>query len=76
MESLPISEEPVLLSLHFSPPTRQVTFAGTAGVQDIAGDSFGDDQGAGEPLTISAEQIKVSHLSKVSMSYDVAKVDD
>lgn len=45
-------------------------------MQDIAGDSFGDEENAGQVETISADSIKVGHMSRVSISYDVQKVDD
>jgi len=43
VESLPIAQEPVLMSLHVTPPAQQVLFAGSSGMMDIAGDSYGDD---------------------------------
>lgn len=76
IESLPISEDPILMSIHFSPPSQQVSFEGGSGVIDIACESFGDEEGAGEVLTIGADQIRIIHKSRVSISYDVAKVDD
>jgi len=74
VESLPISQDPVLLSLHFSPPTRQVTFDSV--ISDIGGETFGDEENAGQTITLGADQVKVAHISKISLSYDVSKVDD
>lgn len=53
VESLPISEDSVTLSVHFTPPTRQVTFDSI--ISDISSDSFGDEEGAGQVATISAD---------------------
>lgn len=74
VESLPISEDPVLLSVHFSIPTRQVTYDSV--VRDISSDTFGDEEDAGQMATVGADQLRVAHLSKISVSYDVSKVDD
>ena len=67
------------MSLHFTTPTQQVLYSSTgatAGMQDIAGESFGDEEGAGQVLTIGTDEISIGHMSRVSISYDVAKVDD
>ena len=45
-------------------------------MQDIAGESFGDEDQAGETIAIGADAIKVGHMSRISISYDVQKVDD
>lgn len=45
-------------------------------IADIASETYGDEEGAGSPLTFGADQIRVSHSSRVSISYDVQKVDD
>lgn len=45
-------------------------------MQDIAGESFGDEEGAGHVMTIGTDEISIGHMSRVSISYDVAKVDD
>ena len=45
-------------------------------MSDIASESFGDEEGAGVVVTIGADQIRISNQSRVSISYDVAKVDD
>ena len=45
-------------------------------MQDIAGETFGDEEGAGQVVTIGSDQVSIGHLSKVSISYDVQKVDD
>ena len=45
--------------------------------QDIASDTFGDDV---EEMTASAafgtDKIRLCHASRISVSFDVAKVDD
>ena len=64
------------MSLHFTSPTQQVLFSDGLGVMDIASESFGDEENAGQTVTIGADSIKVGHMSKVSISYDVQKVDD
>jgi len=63
------------MSLHFSPPVKEVGLADSQ-IANIADESFGDEEGAGTPLTFGADSIRVSHSSKVSISYDVQKVDD
>ena len=75
VEALPISEDNLMLSIHFSPPTKQVLFTGNSSKMDIASDTFGDEEGAGE-MVIGADQVKIAHLSRVSISFDVSKVDD
>ena len=74
VESLPISEEPFTISLHFSPPAKEVGLADSQ-VFDIADETFGDED-AGSVLTFGADAIRVSHSSRISISYDVQKVDD
>ena len=76
VESLPISEDNLLLSLHFSPPTKQVLFTGNSEKIDIASDTFGDEADAGSVTAIGADQVRIAHLSRVSISFDVSKVDD
>lgn len=76
VESLPISEDPILMSLHFTPPSQQVLYSTGVGMQDIASESFGDEDGAGQVVTIGSDEIRVGHMSRVSISYDVQKVDD
>jgi len=73
VESLPIAQEPVLISLHVTPPTQQVMYAGSDGILDIASDTYGDDYAEQASVPIDLE---VCHASRVSISYDVAKVDD
>ena len=76
-ECLPISEDNLLLSLHFSPPSKQVLFTGASFEKiDIASDSFGDEPDAGTVQAIGTDQVRVAHLSRVSISFDVSKVDD
>lgn len=52
-EALPLAKEGVLLSLHFTPAKAEVCFSG-ASMDDIACESFGDEEGAGEEQTVSA----------------------
>ena len=54
VESLPISEDPILLSIHFTQPAQTVDYVGSPGVIDIASESFGDEEGAGSLVTIGA----------------------
>ena len=75
-ESLPIAQDPVTMSLHFTPPTQQVFLQGGSGMFDIAGDSFGDDFASETARIIDTSSLKVEHSSRISISYDVQKVDD
>lgn len=43
---------------------------------DIADESFGDSEDAGSVPTMGTSGITVGHKSRLSISYDVAKVDD
>ena len=43
---------------------------------DIAGDSFGDDFTSETARIIDTSSLKVEHSSRISISYDVQKVDD
>ncbi len=54
VESLPISEDPILMSLHFTTPKKQVFAADGPSIQDIADENFGDEEEAGEVPTIGA----------------------
>ena len=75
VESLPIAQDPVTLSLHITPPAQQVLPASSPGVLDIAGEDFGDDNSA-EVVSFGADGVRVAHVSRVSISYDVQKIDD
>mmetsp|Transcript_5677 Transcript_5677/g.7607 ORF Transcript_5677/g.7607 Transcript_5677/m.7607 type:complete len:103 (-) Transcript_5677:144-452(-) len=75
VESLPVAQDPVTLSLHVTPPAKQVLLAGSDGVKDIASEDFGDDESA-EVVTLGASGVRIAHVSRVSISYDVQKVDD
>ena len=45
-------------------------------IQDIADENFGDEEDAGEVPTIGTGDIKIGHISRVSISFDVQKVDE
>ena len=50
--------------------------AGSTGVLDIADEDFGDDVDSADVISVGAGGIRVAHVSRVSISYDVQKVDD
>jgi L-2-hydroxyglutarate oxidase LhgO len=78
VESLPICEEPAILSVHFTSPKAAVVYNGPNARFDIAADDESVDSDTGESLTLSSSSpmLKVAHSSRISISYDVAKLDD
>ena len=59
------------MSLHFTPPMRSAILANGSGSRDIASDSFGTEVDTTSTVAITAENIKIASLSRVSISYDV-----
>lgn len=43
---------------------------------DVGSESFGDEISAGVVETISSDKIRIGHTSRLSISYDVQKVDE
>lgn len=67
VESLPIVDAKGMISLHFTPPTQEVVTAGSE-VFDIE---------TLENADLSYDlKIKIAQTSKISISYDIVKVDD
>ena len=62
-----------MLSLHFTTPAQEVVFADPERQFDIAADLEDDYSSA---RTLSTNDIRVAYTSKVSISYDIAKLDD
>lgn len=72
-DSLPICEDPAMLSLHFTVPEREVIYKGEHNIFDIASEDLAD----WEPdAVVSQDQIRVAHTTRLSISYDVQKIDD
>ena len=72
-DSLPICEEPATLALHYTVPEREVIYNGEHNVFDIASEELED----WEPdAVVSQDQIRVAHTTRLSISYDVQKLDD
>ena len=67
-DSLPICEEPAVLSVHFTTPVKEVIYNGEISHFDIA-DNEVDEANLGEVL--SKDQIRIAHTTKLSISYDV-----
>ena len=67
-DSLPICEEPAILSLHYTVPEKEVVYNGENNMFDIASEDLDDIE---EDVSINTDQIKVVHTSKLSISYDV-----
>lgn len=74
-ESFAICEEPALLSVHFTQPKQEVIFNSNQATIDIAADN---DKETGMPVTFAAtsKEIRIAQITNVSISYDVAKIDD
>ena len=64
-----------MLSVHFTQPRQEVIFDGTKTTIDISADN---DQETGKPFTFgpTSKEIRIAQITNVSISYDVAKVDD
>ena len=72
-DSLPICDEPAILSLHYTVPEREVIYKGEQNLFDIAS----EDLAEWEPdAVVSQDQIRVAHTTRLSISYDVQKIDD
>ena len=59
--------------MHFTEPVQEVLYSGEISQFDIA-DNEVDESNFGEVL--SKDQIRVAHTTKLSISYDVQKIDD
>ena len=73
---MPICEEPTVISIHFTSPKADVIYEGpSSGTLDIAADN---DKETGETIYLSknSSQIRVAQVSNISISYDIAKLDD
>ena len=80
-EGLEINEgENNYLSLHYTSPEKEVLFGSSpAGslFEDIGGDSFGDEFDASqESKTFGGDQVRVGTTTRLSITYNVQKVDD
>jgi pyruvate/2-oxoglutarate dehydrogenase complex dihydrolipoamide acyltransferase (E2) component len=73
VEVLPICEEPAMISVHFTEPKADVIYNGTS-TFDIAADI--NETGDAILLGKDSKLIKVAYISNLSVSYDIAKVDD
>ena len=59
--------------MHFTEPVQEVIYSGEISQFDIA-DNEVDESHLGEVL--SKDQIRVAQTTKLSISYDVQKIDD
>ena len=68
-EALPICQAPLLLHVHYTQPQAEVVPRGGAAVADLD---------ASEPMgrSMAHTDLQVSQTVKVSVTYDVAKVDE
>lgn len=70
VESLPIVNHAALISLHFTQPQTEVIHAGQAPGETFDVETL-DDEDISHDLTL-----KVAQTAKISISYDIQKVDD
>lgn len=66
-------DQPVVLSLHYTVPEQEVIYKGEDNIFDIASEELDDVE---EDTVVSQDQIRVAHTTKLSISYDVQKIDD
>ena len=59
--------------MHFTDPVQEVIYSGDINQFDIA-DNEVDESHFGQVL--SKDQMRVAHTTKLSISYDVQKIDD
>lgn len=72
-DSLPICEEPAILSLHYTVPEQEVVYKGEDISFDIASEELADIE---PDVVVSQDEIRVAHTTRLSISYDVQKIDD
>ena len=70
---MPICEEPAILSLHYTAPEQEVIYKGEDNLFDIANEELDDVEA---DTVVSQDQLRVAHTTKLSISYDVQKIDD